>query len=61
MVGEGMRVRLRFSPKQYWVVESKYWYGFNWQYEDLFWGDNAYERAKDFALKLKNPQIEEIT
>ena len=56
-----MRVRLRFSPKQCWVVESKYWYEFDWQYKNMFVGDNSYERAKDYAVLLKHPQVEEIT
>ncbi|CAB5222754.1 hypothetical protein UFOVP376_23 [uncultured Caudovirales phage] len=56
-----MRVRLRLSPKQYWVVESKRWYDFDWQYKEDFYGDNAYERAKAYALRLKHPRIEEIT
>lgn len=59
-LGEAMRVRVRLHPKQYWVVETKSWF-FDWEYAELFMGDNAYERAKDYALRLKHPQIEEIT
>jgi hypothetical protein len=55
-----MRVRLRLTPRKCWVVETKYWYEFNWRFEELFVGDNAYERAKDYAVLLKNPQVEEI-
>jgi len=54
-----MRVRLRLHPKQYWVVETKSWF-FDWEYAELFMGDNAYERAKVYAQALKHPQIEEI-
>ncbi|CAB4131816.1 hypothetical protein UFOVP125_26 [uncultured Caudovirales phage] len=56
-----MRVRIRLHPKEYWVLETKLWYEFNWQYENLFMGDNAYERAKACAVLSKHPQIEEIT
>ena len=56
-----MRVRIRLHPKEYWVVETKRWYEFDWQYENLFAGDEAYEHAKDYAVRLKHPQIEEIT
>jgi hypothetical protein len=56
-----MRVRVRLHPKEYWVVESKRWYEFDWQYENLFSGDNAYERAKAYGQALKYPQFEEIT
>jgi len=56
-----MRVRVRLHPKEYWVVESKCWYEFDWQYESLFSGDNAYERAKAYGQALKYPQFEEIT
>ena len=55
-----MRVRIRLHPKGYWVVETKRWYEFDWQYENLFSGDNDYERAHFYARALKYPQIEEI-
>ena len=56
-----MKVRLRLDPNQHWYVESKRWYEFNWQHENLFAGDEAYERAKDYALRLKYQATEEIT
>ena len=56
-----MRVRIRLHPKHYWVVESKRWYDVDWQYEQLFGGDDSYEIAKNYARLLKHPQIEEIT
>ena len=59
--GAEMRVRLRFHPDQYWVVEYKSWYYFNWEYATSFSGDEDYERAMTYALALKNPRIEEIT
>lgn len=59
--GVEMRVRIRLHPKEYWVIETKRWYEFDWQYENLFAGDNAYERAKAYAVLLKHPQLEEIT
>ena len=55
-----MRVRVRLHPKGYWVVETKRWYEFDWQYENLFSGDNDYERAHFYARALKYPQFEEI-
>jgi len=55
-----MRVRLKFNPHGYWIVESKrHWYR-GWQWEQSFHGDNAYERAKFFAQALKHQQVEEI-
>jgi hypothetical protein len=59
--GAEMRVRLRFHPEQYWVVEYKSWYYFNWEYAASFIGDEDYQRAITYALALKNPRIEEIT
>lgn len=59
-LGEAMRVRIRLHPKQYWVVEIKRWHNFDWEYRELFMGDEAYERAKVYAQALKHPQIEEI-
>lgn len=58
-----MRVRIRLHPlgKEYWFVETKRWYEFDWQYENLFAGDEAYKRAKDYAVLLKHPQIKDIT
>ena len=55
-----MRVRIRLHPKGYWVVETKRWYEFDWQYENLFAGDDTYERAKAYARALKYQQFEEI-
>lgn len=55
-----MRVRVRLHPKGYWVVETKRWYEFDWQYENLFDGDDTYERAKAYGQALKYPQYEEI-
>jgi hypothetical protein len=55
-----MRVRVRLHPKEYWVVETKRWYEFDWQYENLFAGDDSYERAKAYGQALKYPQFEEI-
>jgi hypothetical protein len=56
-----MRVRLRLDPNQRWYVEFKSWFYFEWHCHESFGGDNAYKRAKDYALKLKHQQIEEIT
>jgi hypothetical protein len=56
-----MRVRLRISPDKDWVVESKHWYNFRWEYQQLFSGDDAHERARFYARALKNPYTEEIT
>jgi hypothetical protein len=55
-----MRVRLILTPHEYWLVESKRWYNINWQYEALFSGDDAYERAHHYAVLLKHPQTEEM-
>ena len=55
-----MRVRIRLHPKGYWVVETKRWYEFDWQYDNLFSGDDSYERAKAYGQALKYPQYEEI-
>jgi len=55
-----MRVRLRFHPDKYWVVESKQWYNFNWKYQALFSGGDAYERAHFYARALKHSHLEEI-
>jgi len=55
-----MRVRLKFTAHDGWTVESKrHWYS-GWEWEQSFYGDDAYERAKVFALLLKQEQIEEI-
>lgn len=56
-----MKVRLRLDPRQKWVVETKRWYEFNWQYQESFYGDKAYDSAKDYALRLKYQATEEIT
>jgi hypothetical protein len=56
-----MRIRLRFTPDKDWIVESKHWYNFKWKYEQLFSGDNAYERAFFYARAVQHPTIEEIT
>jgi hypothetical protein len=56
-----IRVRLRFGPDKFWYVESKQWWSFGWNYEKLFGGDDAYERAHFYARALKFPYIEEIT
>ena len=56
-----MRVRLRFDPREYWVVESKLWYNFHWKIEASYQGDDAYERAHFYARALKHPHTEEIT
>jgi hypothetical protein len=42
-------------------VETKRWYQLDWQYETCFAVGNAYERAKNYAVLLKHPEIEEIT
>ena len=55
-----MRVRIRFHFNEIWIVESKRWYNFKWNYENSFMGDNAYERAHFCARIVKNPEIEEI-
>ena len=55
-----MRVRLRLTPHKDWLVESKCWHEIFWQYEGLFSGDDAYDRAHSYAVALKNPLIEEI-
>ena len=56
-----MRVRVRMNPHRDWVVESKRWYNFTWQYEYLFIGNDAYERAHAYARALQHPTFEEIT
>jgi hypothetical protein len=56
-----MRVRIRFDPRGYWIIETKRWYDFlGWMIADSVTGDNAYERAHFYARALKYPQIEEI-
>jgi hypothetical protein len=55
-----MRVRLRFNPREMWVVESKHWYELKWTFHDMFGGDNSYTRAYLYARTLKRPHIEEI-
>ena len=56
-----MRVRLRFGPDKTWYVESKQWWHFSWGYEQLFSGEDAYERAHFYARALKFHHTEEIT
>ena len=55
-----MRVRLRFDPRDAWVVERMHWYEFTWHYVESFIGDFSYTRAFMYATKLKRPHIEEI-
>ena len=55
-----MRVRLRFDPRELWVVESKYWYEFTWHLRESFSGDGSYTRAYMYARTLKRPHTEEI-
>jgi hypothetical protein len=43
------------------VVESKEWWHTVWVPEESFIGDNAYDRAYEYARKLKNPCCEEVT
>jgi len=43
-----------------WIVESKYWYNFKWKYQNLFSGDDAYDRAHFYARALKYTHIEEV-
>lgn len=55
-----MRVRLRFNPREMWVVESKKWYELSWVFRDMFGGDNSYHRALAYAKLLKYPIIEDL-
>jgi hypothetical protein len=55
-----MRVRLILNPHEDWLVESKRWYNIYWQYEALFSGDDAYRRARHYAVRLKHPQTEDV-
>lgn len=55
-----MRVRIYLTAHKSWQVESKRWHNIFWQYEASFSGDAAYERAKEYAQRLKNPNYEEI-
>ena len=57
---QSMKVRLRFDPREVWVVESKYWYEFTWHFKESFSGDGSYTRAYMYARTLKRPHIEEI-
>jgi hypothetical protein len=61
-----MRVRLRQTPFGVWVVESKLWFKLSWKHEESFYTSTseikpAYERARQYAVLLKHPTIEEIT
>jgi hypothetical protein len=55
-----MRVRLRFDPRESWVVERKHWYEFTWRVVESFIGDHSYARVYMYARTLKRPHIEEI-
>lgn len=56
-----MRVRIRQSPRGYWVVESKEWWQFSWTFEESFHGDASYDRAYEYARKVKAPYCMEVT
>jgi len=56
-----MRVRIRQTPRGYWEVESKKWWQFAWNFEEAFLGDNAYDRAYEYARKIKSPYCMEVS
>ena len=56
-----MRVRIRKDVDGMWIVESKKWYEFGWNYRKYMLGDNAEKRALEYARILLNPVIIEIT
>lgn len=57
-----MRVRIRQHPLGgRWYVESKTWRNpLRWQYVEEFWGEQALERAKEYAERLVHPVIVEV-
>ena len=57
-----MRVRIKEYPRGGWVVESTgFWrFLFGWHFEEVFFGDKAYDRAYEYARKLKNPCTMEV-
>ena len=58
-----MKVRIREEADGFWRVETKEWYDLFWQYENCFLdreGKTAYERAKEYAVRMKNLRVEEI-
>jgi hypothetical protein len=64
-----MKVRVCEQPdknESTFVVESKKWYHFTWQYEQTFWPPNgneeeAKQKAIDFAKRLLNATTFEVT
>jgi hypothetical protein len=55
-----MRVRIRKNANDDWFVEQKKWWS-KWKYVESFYGDTAEKRAIEYARKLLNPVIIEIT
>lgn len=56
-----MRVQLRQHPLGGgWYVERKFWWQLRWHRVEDFWGDNALERATQYAERLIRPNIVEV-
>jgi hypothetical protein len=56
-----MRVRLRQHPLGgTWYVETKRWWYLEWHRVEDFCGDNALERATQYAERLIRPNVVEV-
>ena len=55
-----MRIRIKEEANGRWIVESKKWWQFTWRWEETFYDQFAYEKAKAYAERMKNLRIEEI-
>lgn len=60
-----MRVRIQRDANNHWEVQvlDRGWYNFwrgDWRLCKVFVGDEARERAREYATRLKHPETEEI-
>jgi len=58
-----MKVRIRKRPTTSyvsWYVEVRKWYYLDWMVVEQFSGDDAEEKAMQYAKEYANPQIREV-
>jgi len=58
-----MKLRIREHVDGSWQLERKEWWQLEWRHVHLFHvisNDNAYNRAKEYAMKIKDLRIEVI-